>query len=358
MANCAHSCDSSKQEETVSECDYIITPYSDSDFENEKVSGSCDYVIPDYSTTNFMTEGVCSADALDFIPEPDPVDDIKVPDAATVTEELVSGAGVFDIYMRAGMNQLDTQYEQNRIKGSDYAQAYIATMQLMMTEANKMVLGLVQAEIAAKMFNIQYKNAEYDAILKQREILLKETMIRKTVADTNLVCQQEAELSENGATERLLKKEQTIKIIADKNKTITETSLACQQEEELKANGAVERILKKEQTSKIEMDNKKTENDIVLVCQQTAELKANGARERLLKDAQTQVQLKQKDLYDQQITSFKEKTNIDAAKTVYDAWAVNAVEEPATQWEIQNFKSSDAEMTAANKKMLKLANQK
>jgi len=127
--------------------------------------------------------------------------DINIPTVGTITEESVDGKGVFDIYMRAGMNQLMTQYNAGRIKGADFATAYVAQTQLMMTEANKFVLGLVQAEIAASMFALQYVTAGYDASLKEQQAA-------KTKAETDLLCQQIAELKANGKEERALKQSQ------------------------------------------------------------------------------------------------------------------------------------------------------
>jgi len=194
---------------------------------------------------------------------------IDIPGPKEVTTETLNGTGAFDIYMRAGKAHLEDQYKKGRIKGADYTAAYIAMTQLMMVEANKFVLGIVQAEISAKMFGIQYMQAGYEAALK-------EAQAEKMMHDADLVCQQVAELKENGAVERTLKR------------------------------------------------------------------------------AQRQVQIMQAKLYDQQIGSFKNKTTIDAAKTIYDAWAVNAVEEPNTAtWALSEMKG--ASLTKMNNSIKSLA---
>lgn len=150
------------------------------------------------------TEVNASCDDISIdIPEiPSSVDDIAIPSVDEVTTEDVDGTGAFDIYMRAGMNQLMTQYNAGRIKGADFATVYIQLVQLMMTEANKFVLGKVQAEIAAKMFPIQYLTAGYDAATK-------ESTAKKTEQEVILLCQQIAELKANGGVERGLKEKQT-----------------------------------------------------------------------------------------------------------------------------------------------------
>ena len=155
----------------------------------------------DCTLTTAKETSTCSyAATIPTLPQDAP--DIDLPSAKTVTEEnVVTGKGVFDVYMRAGSNQLQTQYDAGRIKGADFAQAFVAMQQLMMTEANKFVLGLVQAEVAAAMMPYQYMGAGYDAGLKEQQM-------KETQAKTDLLCQQIAELSANGAVERRLKKSQ------------------------------------------------------------------------------------------------------------------------------------------------------
>lgn len=196
----------------------------------------------------------CSRHDNPELPVIPPEDEITAPDANTVTEEVVDGNGVFDIYMRAGMNQLNTQYTEGRIKGADYAAAYIAMTELMMTQANAFVVQIFEAEMKAKMFGVQFYKAKYDA-------LLAESQAKKMAFDADFVCQQ------------------------------------------------------------------------------IAELKANGETERGLKKSQTNVQVKQADLYTRQITGYNEKHQGDVAKVLFDAWAVQAVEEPYVTYQIDNLLS-------------------
>ena len=264
---------------------------------------------------------------------------IHMPTVDDVTTEDVDGTGVFDVYMRAGKNQLDTQYNLGRIKGSDYTQAYISMTQIMMTEANKFVLGKVQADIAARMFDRQWLALGYD-------IHNKTVMTEKLEIDKELVKQQIAELKLNGAVDRESKEAAIQKIYKD-------TSMVCQEEAELIKNGSVDRVSKQKQIQKLDIDIKatgqqiaeakasgtvdrglktaqtnKTLTDENLVVSQQKELQLNGVSERKLKKSQTQTQVKQAQLYCRQIDGFSEKAANDAAKTAFDAWAVHAVEEP------------------------------
>lgn len=197
-------------------------------------------VICDFPATEVEGESCGSELVLPVIPEEDNIDGIT---PLNVTEENFDGSGIFDVYMRAGMVHLETQYKASRIKGSDYATAYIATIQLMMTEANKFVIAEFEANMKAKMFGYQLATIKYDALIKESQA-------------------------------------------------------------------------------------KESEAKVDLLCQQVAELKANGAQDRALKAAQIQTQAKQAELYDRQIKGYDEKNANDNAKTLFDAWAVQAVEEP------------------------------
>ena len=232
---------------------------------------------------------------------------IHLPVVDDVTTEDVDGTGVFDVYMRAAKNQLDTQYNLGRIKGADYTQAYISITQVMISEANKFVLGKVQADIAARMFDRQWLALGYD-------IHNKTVMTEKLELDKLMVEQEIAELKKNGSVDRTSKQKQIQKLDID-------IKGVAQQIAETKASGSVDRGLKIAQTEKTQAD----EN---LVKRQLRELQQNGIAERKLKKAQTQTQVKQAELYCRQIDGFSEKAASDGAKIAFDAWAVHAVEEP------------------------------
>ncbi len=131
----------------------------------------------------------------------DPEDEIETPDVGDVTEEILAGEGVFDIYMRAGSNQLQSQYDAGRIKGAEYAAAYIQMMELMMTQANMFVVQIFDSQMKAKMFPHQMLEIKYKAALYAYQA---EEIQSKTYTNR----QQVAELKANGAVERTLKASQ------------------------------------------------------------------------------------------------------------------------------------------------------
>lgn len=130
--------------------------------------------------------------------------DVTPPDAPTVgdiTEVVLDGNGAFDVFMRAGSAQLQSQYDAGRIKGADFAAAYIQMMQLMMTNATQFVLKKFEVEMAGEMFKVQYLKGAYDAITA-------EYTANKMMADAYLTKVQACELPLNSAADRILKEEQ------------------------------------------------------------------------------------------------------------------------------------------------------
>ena len=135
---------------------------------------------------------------------PDLPTDVTPPDAPTIddiTEVLLTGNGAFDVFMRAGSAQLQSQYDAGRIKGADFANAYIQMMQLMMTNATQFVIKKFEVEMAGEMFKVQYLKGAYDAITA-------EYTANKMMADAHLTKVQACELPLNSAADRILKAEQ------------------------------------------------------------------------------------------------------------------------------------------------------
>ena len=108
------------------------------------------------------------------------------------------GTAVFDVLVRMVNENLKIQYDEGRIKATDYAQAYIAGLQTCITEAMKFIMqkdnvnkdtDLKQANIA--LINQQIANLLKDAGLKEANIALvtqqKTSLIKdEAVKDANI----------------------------------------------------------------------------------------------------------------------------------------------------------------------------
>jgi len=271
------------------------------------------------------------------------VEEMNIPDidALIVTEEVIDGAGVFDKYMRAGNNQLRLEYDENRIKGAVYADAYIKNIENFMIQANNFVLEKYKADIDAQIKKIMLP---YEILKLKYEVALIYAQAKKVMVEIELISAQINELKANGIYDRRLKASQI-------QKTLAETDLICTQIDEMVLNGAKERELKSTQISEMiangakEREFKTTQihemtlnglKDRALKSVQMSELALNGNKDRTLKEAQTNTQHEQANLYIRQIKGFDEKNSNDVATTLFNAWAVQAVEEPdPAQYKIQ-----------------------
>ena len=275
--------------------------------------------IPSKSTCN-------SANTTSIVKyPPHPTLPVVVPEEiGIVTEEdPKTGNGQFDRYMRAGTNQLQLQYDLGRIKGPDFAIAFIAMQELMMVQGNKFILDKYAAEVMAhktyleihemrEKGKLERKLIELNILKGEMELRHTELQMDKTKNEAQLICTQEEELRKNGEVNR--------------RKTEEEIDLITRQETELKLNGIESRL--------------KTKEEVDLLQTQDSELKSNGSVERALKGAQTSTQGAQAALYGRQVTGYDEKNKNENAKMLLDAWAVQAVEEPdPSQYKILNLAS-------------------
>lgn len=276
----------------------------------------------------------------DATPESLPIDTgIVTPTVATITTETTDGTGIFDVYMRAGMNQLDTQYNLGRIRGPEYATAYMETLGLMIEKANTFAIRIYEAEKNNLVTSYELSKIRNDSILiglqseesiqRQKEVELNGPLARgKVHMETELLKTQRNAglLSVDKATEDIL--------------------FIKRQNQELKANGAIDRTLKVAQTTVQDKNSclivEQTREVIAktsLIGVQEYELGKNGVSERLLKDSQTTVQGKQGELYDRQRLGFSEKHKRDKYKIALDAWAIQAVEDPTHTYVIDKLKA-------------------
>ncbi len=245
-----------------------------------------------------------------------------------VTEEVITGAGQFDKYMRAGRNQLNTQYELGRIKGADYTAAYIAMQESMMNQANQFILGKYQADALLAKMEAELGEMKEKGIL-ERNLLKVQTW--KTELDGLLIVQknkteqiqhqvlatQEEETRRTGVVERQLKTEQS-------RTTVAETELKTVQKIEMGLTGQVDRASKEAQA-------KDTLTAASLKATQESELIANGSSKRALENGQNKVGAAQCELYAAQAAGFGDRNRNDTFKTIMNAWAVDVAENDNTE---------------------------
>jgi hypothetical protein len=105
-----------------------------------------------------------------------------------LTSSLVDGEGVFDVLMRANKAHLEQEFTKNRIKGPEYAQVYLGSLQTVLATALQFVM--------------QKEAANQDMLLKEKQIELATAQIAQAAAQTLqveaqtlLITQQRANLT-------------------------------------------------------------------------------------------------------------------------------------------------------------------
>lgn len=127
------------------------------------------------------------------------------------------GTGVFDKLMEAVNKNIKIQYDEGKIKGTDYANVYLGSLQTVLQQSIEFILRekLVEAQIEGvkmdnivKEFEIEVKiPKELELLDKQVELAAKELELK--TAQTALLAIQQREMELNGVKERAAKDAQT-----------------------------------------------------------------------------------------------------------------------------------------------------
>jgi len=188
-----------------------------------------------------------------------------------LTTETIDGTGVFDVMMRAMRTHLQEEFKGNRITGSEYAKVYISGVQVAMGQSVQFLLQrdltfwqAQQAQLAALTAQLTFETAKMQLATAKFEALTSK--------------------SSYGLT---------------KMKISSESMAYC--------------------TAKYQLDNVLPQSLKLMIEQteaqraQTSDTRTDGANINGLLG-------KQKDLYNQQITSYQRDAEIKAAKLFTDAW--------------------------------------
>lgn len=123
---------------------------------------------------------------------------------AQLTEGSLSGDGVFDVLMNATKAHLESEYAKNRIRGPEYSQVYLASMQAVLQQATAFLLtkdkaaneaAMVAAQIALLEQQRLNAIAEHDVLLAQKckldaeyDVLMEQKL--KSAAENQLLVQK------------------------------------------------------------------------------------------------------------------------------------------------------------------------
>jgi len=249
--------------------------------------------------------------------------------ALTVTNNVVTGTGVFDDLMEAVTTHLEAQYQLGRITGGDFATVYLGAMQAAISQSVSFTLGQESTNAAVILQTKQGLKVDKDALLVVAQELLTDAQKLKVDADELLVDKQVVKL----AADIVLLGKQGAKVDADKLLVDANELLIDKQVVKLTADIA----LGVKQGALVDAQELKVDADKLLVDAQ--KLKVDGEKALLLQKqttefAQTRVTGnntphadsilgKQANLYGEQAKGFKWNADQKYLKTIFDAWAIN-----------------------------------
>ena len=194
-----------------------------------------------------------------------------------LTEAAVAGTGVFDVLMRAARSHLEEEFTRNRIKGPEYANVYLGSIEPVLVQSVEFLLNKDKAKNEADLIAAQIRETEAKILLIH--------------AQTELAKQQKL----NAITEELIMHKQMCKLDAEfdlimeqVSKTVTEAGLLAQ----------------KIQTEKAQTTGAGTTEDSVIG--------------------------KQKTLYQAQADGFKRNAEQSAAKLMIDSWNTRRMTDEGT----------------------------
>lgn len=194
----------------------------------------------------------------------------KVTNESLTTRE-VGGSGTFDALMESAHNHLKAEFKANRITGGEYTKAYIATMEACMSNAVQFLLGRDQAYWAAVTAQIQAVTARVGLVTAKAQFVLAKVQALSTKSEYALT---KLKLSNEGQNYC------AAKFNAEKILPAQERLLQEQYE------------VQRAQTMETRSDSLPIKGSIG----------------------------KQKELYDQQITSYQRDAEVKASKLFTDAW--------------------------------------
>ena len=115
------------------------------------------------------------------------------------------GTAVFDVLVRMVNENLKIQYDEGRIKATDYAEAYIAGLQTCITEAMKFIM---QKDIANEEARLKAAQANAVPLQTAKEIDLKQAQIHVANEEKRLKSAQANAYPEQAIKDALLKQAQ------------------------------------------------------------------------------------------------------------------------------------------------------
>ena len=226
------------------------------------------------------------------------------------TNGTVAGEGIFDTLMETATKHLLAQFESNRIRQEDYANAYIHIYEVTLQAALKAWLEKDMVAAQIRQTEAATSKIEADISLTQAQEKALEKEMLKTEAETAKI-QAETELLPLQKEILAVEKE---KVEAETLRIVAESALVEPQIKKLHA-----------EVDKLEAELTLVPKQLELMVAQIASEEAKVALAEVQKDlvtAQTASEAGKKALYKRQIEGFDEDFKQKIIKIMMDSWAV------------------------------------
>ena len=113
---------------------------------------------------------------------------------ATLTEANIDGNGVFDVLMKSTKAHLESEFQKNRIKGTEYAEVYLGALTQVMQTALQFVLTQQKVDLEAQLLQKQIAKADAELLQVQKQTALLEQQRLNAITENTVLVAQECKL--------------------------------------------------------------------------------------------------------------------------------------------------------------------
>ena len=269
-----------------------------------------------------------------------------------LTEATASGEGVFDVLMRALREQLDIEYNKNRIRGPEYSQVFLTSLQSVLQQATAFLLTKDRTAYEVALIEAQVELAKQqaaNAVIEGQNLLLQGELL--AAQKQNLDVERAFTQAKTAQTTQ-----ETLNLVSTKNQIdaqVLQIEAQTAMSDQQRQNAIVENQVLQAQKCKLDAEYDLTVSNVTKSGTENSLLQQKVVSER----AQTQavgvdpdsVIGKQKALYAAQTAGFARDAEQKAAKLMADTWSSRRMTDEATVADGTNMLNDAAIGRAINK---------
>lgn len=250
-----------------------------------------------------------------------------------LTTSTLDGSGIFDVLMKTTRIHLDSEFQKNRIKGTEYATVYLGSLESVMRNSLEFLLQRNKIALEAEIMSKQLLIAEAEVLKANAQVALAEAEVEKTLIEKEILFLSKdkvpAEIAHLQAQTSMVE-QQTLNLVAEKAGTEAKTALTTQQV----TNAGVEKLVLEATKCKLDGEFDVLQEQTLKLAQETALLAQKVTTERAQVSGvgvdSDSVIGKQKNLYQAQTDGFTRDAEQKAAKLMVDSWNVRRTTDEGT----------------------------